>query len=64
MKIFELHILFINFIIPINFLHEIDSIKKKKIPATGIISYIKSAFCMLVLHSWQGQLLGFPFVMP
>ena len=34
MKIFELHILFINFIIPINFLHEIDSIKKKKIPAT------------------------------
>ena len=29
MKFFELHILFINFIIIINFLHEIDSIIKK-----------------------------------
>ena len=57
--------LYINFIKPINFLYEFDSIKKvfntSSIPVTDITSYMKPTF---TLHSRQDNYLGSTFFMP
>ena len=53
-----------NLIVLQNFFFESKHLKENSILANGIISQMKPTFCTKILHSRQGQLLGFHFLMP